>query len=101
MPKDWINLQLTGSARKTIRRPPQLPDGSIEERLVRRANLPYGISKNLLSPIKNPSEILGGLTKRVQINWACLLEFPYWLELATIRLHCWARELVKLDWGLM
>ena len=66
MPKDWINLQLTGERAQDYTEASLsfLMDKSKRDWSDELISL-TGISKNLLSPIKNPSEILGGLTKRV------------------------------------
>ena len=66
MPKDWINLQLTGERAQDYTEASLsfLMDQSKRDWSDELISL-TGISKNLLSPIKNPSEILGGLTKRV------------------------------------
>ena len=65
MPKDWINLQLTGECAQdhTEASLSFLMDHSTRDWSDELIAL-TGISKNLLSPIKNPSEILGGLTER-------------------------------------
>ena len=66
MPKDWINLQLTGMRAQDYTEASLsfLMDQSKRNWSDELISL-TGISRNLLSPIKNPSEILGGLTERV------------------------------------
>ena len=66
MPKDWINLQLTGKRAQDYTEASLsfLMDQSKRNWSDELISL-TGISRNLLSPIKNPSEILGGLTERV------------------------------------
>ena len=64
MPKDWINLQLTGNCALDYTEASLsfLMDHSTKDWSDKLIAL-TGIPKNLLSPIQNPSEILGELTE--------------------------------------